>query len=158
MKKGFTLIELLVVVLIIGILAAVALPQYTKAVHKARLSEALSMIGSLKTGIDSYVLANGFAVDDQVEFLGESANATLDIDANLNCSGSYCYGKNFHYRAACGDGECVIYAIPNNTNDKYFIYATKKAKGWRYACEGNSEKEYICESLKAQGWTSPAER
>ena len=57
-KAAFTLIELLVVVLIIGILAAVAMPQYQKAVKKSRIMNALPTLSAIARAKEMYYLAN----------------------------------------------------------------------------------------------------
>lgn len=68
-KKGFTLIELLVVVLIIGILAAVAVPQYEVAVAKTRLGAVMSQVKTLKTVTEEYWLANDSYPGDSMDGL-----------------------------------------------------------------------------------------
>ena len=145
-KSGFTLIELLVVVLIIGILASIALPQYQKAVEKSKATQALSVLNTYYQSYQTYYMAAG-AVPTRLDELdvempwngreswaGESAaravsneDWALQLYTNVNNFAGICMGRlRGEYKGA---GFCKFRLSPEENITPDTLYCAEKKYG-----------------------------
>ena len=148
-RAGFTLIELLVVVLIIGILAAVALPQYEKSVQKARVAEAMVWLKKMSDNWDVCVLANpGIACLAVTDMLmegtpvaeGASSFETKNFEYGFGFSGIYALDKN---------GDYALLMVPRGFSQN-MSEIPSSLEGKRFCGAETDKGTSFCKSLSGQ--------
>lgn len=134
-KQGFTLIEILVVVLIIAILAAVALPQYQKAVAKTRLAQAIFVARIIKNAQELYYLTHGEYADTMEELdieVQPPQNTSVIVHTNTDRVGIATTNENDPYSMD------IVYSLDHGYNETLDTY-----KGALYCAAKNSKPKAV---------------
>ena len=152
MQKGFTLIELMIVVAIIGILAAIAIPQYQNYIAKSQVSRVMSETGALKTVIESCVL-EGKTAAGACE-LGWTSSNLLGAAATGNAQTTSQGGLSVGISA---DGAADVEATFGNAAAATLATKTlnwKRTAAGVWACTSNVDAKYRPTGCGAPGSTA----
>jgi len=139
-KQAFTLIELLVVVLIIGILAAVAMPQYKLAVAKARMTQLVTLANAVVQAQERYYLANG-------EYTNDWENLDIGVEGPTEVQ------LTLHLNKLNSGQPNSVYAMDSRLPGIFLIFAYTYAQrtNWDnvrkcYASNENSQANLLCKN------------
>lgn len=157
-NKGFTLIELLVVVLIIGILSAIALPQYETAVEKARLTEGLINAKAMVDATQRYLQANPdeSTACTQAQIADVSLNGGNWISGIYSQNGTQCKAyktKYFIYDLGLANGQVDVWRTDdgNRSNYIYNFWYNSDAAADKRCSSGRVDEEMgqqMCKFIK----------
>jgi type IV pilus assembly protein PilA len=134
-EKGFTLIELLVVILIIGILAAIAIPSFLNQKGKANDAQAKSLVRTAATAMETY------STDHNGSYAGATAAALNAIEPSINVTSNSSQAY-LTVPAAASNGYTLVATSPN-TGDAFSIVntagtSTRPCSGTGGGCPNNS--------------------
>ena len=138
-KQAFTLIELLVVVLIIGILAAVALPKYEMAVMRSRYATLKVNVNALYDAEQMYHLANGEYTNDMEALSIDLSGCTLSLSRRCDYPWGFCAVDVGSKRAHCQNTTSL-----KNAYVWYWGYSMSKVC-WALTSDRTDKYNKLCE-------------
>lgn len=147
LQKGFTLIELMIVIAIIGILAAIAVPQYQNYIIRAQVTEGLSITSEVKVAVADFYAQKGRFAGNYISL------GLLTANSPTSFAGNYVTGVAITGGAAVGNALNVTYG--NKSNAKI----TGKVLSIRTGVSGSGQIVWLCgtSALPATVTTSAAQ-